>query len=174
MLVAAPTAAGQAVEVPAWRRYFDAERVTGAFVIRERGEPTSRTSDLARLGSPSLPAPTIKVLSSLMALEAGVIANADEIVPWDGRDRCIAAWNLDLSLRSAYRQSAIWVYQTLVRRIDADRIDRWLRQAQYGNQDIGGGIERFWLDGDLRTSPWRIRSHSWSGCTRESCPSLPR
>lgn len=29
----------------------------------------------------------------------------------------------------------------------------WVERADYGNADIGGGIDRFWLSGDLRISP---------------------
>ena len=111
-----------------------------------------RTSDLARARAPYVPASTFKIFNALAALEARVVSSPDEIVPWDGQDRCLAGWNRNLSLRTAFQESAFWVYQRFARRIGASRMVRWLRAAEYGNQRIGGGIDRFWLDGDLRTS----------------------
>jgi beta-lactamase class D len=152
MLTAAPAAAGRADEVRTWQRYFDDAGVTGAFLLYEPSLRRSRTSDVGRSETRYLPASTFKIFNALAAIEAGVIAGPDEPVPWDRQDRCVAAWNQDLSLRGAYRQSAFWVYQVFARRVGAERMHRWLREAQYGNQDIAGGIDRFWLDGALRTS----------------------
>ena len=38
-------------------------------------------------------------------------------------------------------------------RIGAERMKQYLDAFEYGNRDIGGGIDRFWLTGDLRISP---------------------
>jgi beta-lactamase class D len=46
----------------------------------------------------------------------------------------------------------VWYYQELARRIAPERMRAHLAQFQYGNQNIGGGIDQFWLRGDLRVS----------------------
>jgi beta-lactamase class D len=46
----------------------------------------------------------------------------------------------------------VWYYQELARRIGSQRVQRYLQRFDYGNADISGGIDRFWLSGGLRIS----------------------
>jgi len=59
-------------------------------------------------------------------------------------------WNKDHDLQSAFKHSAVWFYQEMARRIGPERMQRYINEIAYGNRDIGGGIDRFWLDGNLR------------------------
>ena len=111
----------------------------------------------ARAQQRFIPASTYKIPNSLIALEAGVVSGPDHLIRWDStasRDSGFWApvWSQDHTLRSAIRNSVYWYYQALAREIGAERMQRYLRQFGYGNQSIGGGIDRFWLDGDLRIS----------------------
>jgi beta-lactamase class D len=45
------------------------------------------------------------------------------------------------------------VYQEIARRIGAERMQKYLDLFEYGNRDIGGGIDQFWLTGKLRIDP---------------------
>jgi beta-lactamase class D len=45
------------------------------------------------------------------------------------------------------------VYQEIARRIGAERMQKYLDLFDYGNRDIGGGIDQFWLTGNLRIDP---------------------
>ena len=151
-LLNGPPAPGQWIEESSWREYFKSAGVTGALVLYEPGVGRYRTSDPARSRARYLPASTFKIFNALAALEAHVASTPDEIVPWDGEDRCLAGWNRDLSLRTAFQESAFWVYQRFARQIGEPRMLRWLRASEYGNRRVTGGIDRFWLDGGLRTS----------------------
>jgi beta-lactamase class D len=75
------------------------------------------------------------------------------VIPWDGVERPIAAWNRDHNLASAFRVSAVWFYQELARRIGPQRMQAYLDTVGYGNRTMGGAIDMFWLDGGLRISP---------------------
>src|SRR5690606_25194157 len=57
------------------------------------------------------------------------------------------------TLRTALPASVVWYYQELARRIGAERMQAYLDRFEYGNRDISGGIDRFWLDGGLAISP---------------------
>jgi beta-lactamase class D len=81
-----------------------------------------------------------------------VINDENEVIPWDGVDRGVPEWNQDLNMRSAIQYSAVWFYQELARRIGTERMQHYIDRASYGNADIGGSIDHFWLDGDLRIS----------------------
>ena len=147
-------AAAQVTEVPSWRHLFDSAGVSGTIVVYEPGSRQTplRSSDARRAETRYLPASTFKVFNSLAALEAGVVSSPNQVIPWDGDDRCIDGWNRDLSLQEAYQASAFWVYQEFARRIGVQRMRASLEAAQYGNASLEGGIDRFWLDGGLRTS----------------------
>lgn len=98
-----------------------------------------------------LPASTFKIPHTLIALQSGVVEK-DEVFKWDGKDRGYEPWNRDLSLEDAFRWSAIWVYQEIARRIGPDRMQNYVDLIGYGNTNIGGNPDSFWLDGDLRIS----------------------
>lgn len=105
-----------------------------------------------------LPASTFKIPNTLIALETGVATDADFTIPFDStRDRrdgfWTPEWSRDQTLRSAFQNSVYWYYQEIARRVGATRMREHLSLFEYGNQDMGGGIDRFWLEGDLRISP---------------------
>lgn len=47
----------------------------------------------------------------------------------------------------------MWFYQEVARRIGQARMQTWVDKLGYGNRELSGGIDRFWLDGGLRISP---------------------
>jgi beta-lactamase class D len=112
------------------------------------------SSDSDRSGEAKLPASTFKIANSLIALETGVVGDPDkDIFKWDGVVRSFEAWNKDHTLRSAIAASAVPVYQEIARRIGAERMQKYVDLLDYGNRNIGGGIDQFWLTGDLRIDP---------------------
>ncbi|HBK63342.1 MAG TPA: class D beta-lactamase, partial [Cyanobacteria bacterium UBA11166] len=64
-------------------------------------------------------------------------------------------WNRDLNMREAFKLSAVWFYQVLARRVGYERMEKWINQVGYGNQQIGdkNDIDRFWLNGKLQITP---------------------
>jgi len=100
-----------------------------------------------------IPASTFKIMSSLVALQTGVIADTRTIMPWDGIVRGRAETNADMHMRDAFQISSLPHYQELVRQIGQERMQSAVDAAQYGNQNINGGIDMFWLEGEMRISP---------------------
>ena len=62
------------------------------------------------------------------------------------------AWNRDHTLRTAFKASAVPVFQDIARKIGAERMQQYVNKFDYGNRDIGGAIDTFWLNGNLRIS----------------------
>src|SRR5260370_6147136 len=56
-------------------------------------------------------------------------------------------------MRTAIAASAVPVYQEIARRIGPERMQKYVDLLEYGNRNIGGGIDQFWLTGDLRIDP---------------------
>ena len=126
------------------KRFFDLGTV-GTFVGYKVDDYLIVASDKVRSGEAKLPASTFKIPNSVIALETGVVADPDkDIFKWDGVTRSIEAWNKDHTLRSAIAVSAVPVYQEIARRIGAERMQKYLDLLDYGNRDIGDGIDQFW------------------------------
>jgi beta-lactamase class D len=135
-------------------KHFIDEGTIGAFAALKGGDKRFIVSDDTRARSAILPASTFKIPNSVVALDTGVVADPDkDVFKWDGITRSIPDWNKDHTLRTAIAVSAVPVYQEIARRIGAERMQKYLDAFDYGNRDIGGGIDRFWLTGDLRISP---------------------
>ncbi len=125
----------------------------GVFAVLRVRDNRLVATDEGRMRQSFIPASTFKVPHALIALETGVVDDADkEIIHWDGRVRSIEAWNKDHTLRSALAVSAVPVYQQIARRIGTERMQKYLDAFQYGNRQVGPVIDRFWLDGPLRIS----------------------
>jgi beta-lactamase class D len=137
------------------KRFAD-EGTAGTFVGYKTEDYLIIASDKDRSGQAFLPASTFKIPNSLIALETGVVGDPDkDVFKWDGVKRDIEAWNRDHTMRSAIAASAVPVYQEIARRIGAERMQQYVDLLDYGNHNIGGGIDQFWLTGDLRIDPIR-------------------
>ncbi len=132
---------------------FDRARVEGTFVLHE--ESTGRTfTTNARLADTGFrPQSTFKIPHALIGLETGVISGECHTWRWDGAPRTLKAWEQDLDLGGALTTSCVPCFQEVARGVGADRMRQYLRVFRYGNEDISGPIDRFWLDGPLRISP---------------------
>jgi beta-lactamase class D len=135
-------------------KHFADEGTAGTFVGYKVDDYLVIASDKDRSGEAKLPASTFKIPNSLIALETGVVGDPDkDVFKWDGVTRSIEAWNRDHTMRSAIAASAVPVYQEIARRIGAERMQKYVDLLEYGNRDIGGGIDQFWLTGNLRIDP---------------------
>jgi beta-lactamase class D len=135
------------------KRFFELG-TEGTFVAYKVDDYLIIASDKKRSAEGKLPASTFKIANSLIALETGVVADPDkDVFKWDGVTRSIEAWNKDHTMRSAIAASAVPVYQEIARRIGEERMQKYVDQLDYGNRDIGGGIDQFWLTGNLRIDP---------------------
>lgn len=147
-----PSAAADLVEQPQWRRHFDAKGVPGTFVLFEPTGERHRVVDFARARQGFLPQSTFKVANALIGLEVGSLNDELEVFRWDGRPKPVGLWERDHDLASGMAFSVVWMFQEVARRTGKTRMKEWLRRLDYGNADISGGIDHFWLQGGLRIS----------------------
>ena len=131
---------------------FEGVRTVGTFVLLDTRTGVVRTCNAERAHERFLPASTFKIANALNALESGIVRDEKQTLKWDGVDRGIPAWNADASLASGMRDSTVWFYQALARGAGRPALQALVDKLDYGNRDIGGGLDRFWLDGNLRIS----------------------
>ncbi len=149
-------APARAVSHPEWAAHFRAEGVApadGAIVVYDERRATWHRFAPARCAERHRPASTFKIFNTMAGVEAGVVPDATFALKWDGKRRMIEDWNQDLDLAKAFRVSAVWFYQAIARGVGADRMRTYLARERYGNADMRGGLDAFWLTGALAISP---------------------
>ena len=139
-------------EHPEWATEFTKRGVAGTAVIYEEASNRTLVFDRKRAQTRFSPASTFKIFNAMVALETGAAKDEYEVIRWDGVQRQFPDWNRDHSLASGMKFSVVWFYQEMARRAGQQRMQHWIDEAGYGNRDIGGGIDRFWLSGALRIS----------------------
>lgn len=142
-------------ELPYARNAIAATGYQGNMLIYDMNSDRYLVADANTVNLQHIPASTFKVVSSLVALQSGVVADADTVLPWDGIIRGRQETNTDMSLRDAFRLSSVPHYQALLRALGEDTMQSALTAVAYGNENIGGGIDQFWLTGALRISLWQ-------------------
>jgi beta-lactamase class D len=135
-------------DIPA--RYF--RGMTGAFVLLDVRHNTVTRFNPRECAARYSPASTFKIPNSLIGLETGVIRDEHFVIPWDGVERWNPSWNRDHDLASAIANSVVWYYQELARRVGADSMKKYVDAMHYGNRDISGGIDHFWLGSSMKIS----------------------
>ncbi len=117
-----------------------------ALVIYNRTTGETVNIDPARSGQRLSPCSTFKIYNTLIGLELGLVKGADEPwYKWDKVKRDIEGWNQDLTLREAFKVSAVPAYQILAREIGEARMKEYIEKIGYGTEDISSGIDIFWL-----------------------------
>jgi len=138
-------------------RQFESRGITGTFLLHDSRDDRMRCYNCVRATMRFLPASTFKIPNALIALETGFAEGPDFLIPWDRQAAprqawWPAEWARDHTLKTAFSVSAVWYFQELARRIGPVRMQEYVRQFRYGNGDISGGIDQFWLKGGLRIS----------------------
>lgn len=99
------------------------------------------------------PDSTYKIYSALIGLETHVISPENTFVKWDGTKHQYKVWNQDQDLYSAMSNSVNWYFQAIDKNVNMDTIQSYVEQINYGNQDLSGGINQYWLESSLKISP---------------------
>jgi beta-lactamase class D len=57
-----------------------------------------------------------------------------------------------MDMREAFKVSCVPYYQELARRIGPGRMQHYLDTVHYGNANMGGSVDKFWLNDSLKVS----------------------
>ncbi len=124
----------------------------GTLVLRHPNTGLTERYEPNRAATRFLPASTFKLYNALVAVETGVVRDADSVFVWDGAERSISAWNQDHTLRTGMESSVVWLYQRVARDVGRQRYLDAFARSPYGNGGIGDDVALFWLDGSLQIS----------------------
>lgn len=135
------------------KTYFDEKNVDGCFTMLDNTDGKITVYNMGMDTSRFLPASTFKIVNSLIGLQTGVITDENMVIKWDSVKRWNDEWNKDLTMQQAFKVSAVPYYQEVARRIGHDNMQKWIDSLGYGNKDISGPVDSFWLNNKLKISP---------------------
>ncbi len=135
------------------KKYFDSAHVDGCFSLLDNAAGEITVYNMKLDTQRVLPASTFKIVNSLIGLETGKITDEKMVIKWDSVKRWNNDWNKDLTMEEAFEVSAVPYYQEVARRIGRDTMKLWIDSLHYGNMNINGPIDSFWLNNTLKISP---------------------
>ncbi len=135
------------------QKYFNDSNTQGSITIYDYKNKKWIYSDVTDSKRRTLPASTFKIPSSLITIEENAVKDEFEVLKWDGVKRTYEAHNADTDLKDAYKNSTVWFYQEMARRIGKEKFEKYLKEFNYGNQNLSGKEDYFWLDNTLTISP---------------------
>lgn len=135
------------------KKYFDENKVDGCFTMLDNATGEIIVYNMKLDTMRFSPASTFKIVNSLIGLQTGVIVDEKMVIKWDGVKRWNEAWNKDMDMTEAFKVSNVAYYQEVARRIGKDTMKQWIDSIGYGNRNIDGPIDSFWLNNKLKISP---------------------
>jgi beta-lactamase class D len=126
---------------------------SGCFAMLDLKHGSFHVYNMKRYMTGFLPASTFKILNSLIILETGTLPDENTPVKWDGIVREYPGWNTNLTLREAFKLSAVWVYQAMARKVGTNTMQEYIEKCDYGNKNISAGVDKFWLEGKFFITP---------------------
>ncbi|HCF64394.1 MAG TPA: class D beta-lactamase [Chitinophagaceae bacterium] len=135
------------------KKYFETRNVKGCFTMMNNATGSVTVYNMELDTMRFLPASTFKVVNALIGLETGAITNDSMVIRWDGVRRDVKEWNKSLSLPEAFKVSSVPYFQEVARRIGKDTLQRYINTLGYGNMNLEGPVDSFWLNNALKISP---------------------
>ncbi|MCL4154888.1 UNVERIFIED_CONTAM: hypothetical protein GTU68_053633 [Idotea baltica] len=137
-----------------WEKIFNEYNAQGTIVVEDERTSIQSTYVYNKMRAKKRfsPASTFKIPHTVFALDAGVVQDEFQVFKWDKVVRDFAAHNQDHDLRSALRNSTVWVYQQFAKEIDLNKAREYLRRIDYGNADPSTEDGPYWINGKLAIS----------------------
>ncbi len=129
----------------------------GAFVLYTPKDDKYLRHNEERCRQRFSPESTFKIPNSLIALETGVVKDENVITTYNREKHPPEAWwpvewQREQNLRSAIKYSVVWYYQEIAKQVGKETYNKYLKQFNYGNEDISSPIDKFWLSNSLQIS----------------------
>lgn len=146
-----------------WSAIFDG--LNGAAVLYDAVQQQYTIYNTELATTPRSPCSTFKIISSLIALESGILEPEDSVHTWSGEVFWNEDWNHDIDFLDAFRTSCVWYFREVIDAVGQTTMQQELDKLQYGNCDISDwegklntnnnnrALTGFWLESSLLISP---------------------
>ena len=143
--------------------YF--EGLNGAAVIYDVSDRRYTVYNRSLAETRRSPCSTFKMISSLIALEHGIIDPDASVRVWSKEIFWNEKWNQDIDFYNAFRESCVWYFRQVTDEIGPEKIKEELEKLSYGNCDISDwegrlntnnqnrALTGFWIESSLKISP---------------------
>ena len=155
--------ARKVTEKPEWGKYFG--KLNGATVVYAPSENSVEIYNAKLAGERRPPCSSFKIISSLTAIEHGIIRPDDSVRKWSGEKFWYDGWNRDIDFYDAFRSSCVWYFREVTDEIGEETMKKELDHLRYGNCDISDwegrmntnddnrALTGFWIESSLKISP---------------------
>ncbi len=146
-----------------WSGYFDG--INGAAVLYDADSMEYQVFNRELAETRRSPCSTFKIVSSLIALENGIMDPEDSMRSWSGEICWNEDWNRDIDFDKAFKASCVWYFREVINDIGPELMQQGVDQLLYGNRDISDwegrentnnnnrALTGFWLESSLLVSP---------------------
>lgn len=117
-----------------WSEYFNGLNGTAVIYDASSRQYTIYNEELAV--ARRSPCSTFKIISSLTALEHGILEPEDPTRIWSGEVFWNEDWNKDIDFSEAFHTSCVWYFRQLIDDIGKEMMQEELENLQYSNCDI--------------------------------------
>ncbi|MGN6533485.1 MAG: penicillin-binding transpeptidase domain-containing protein [Ginsengibacter sp.] len=129
------------------KKYFDSAHVDGSFSFlnNQLGDIMvyNMKLDTERLS----PGTSFKIINTLIGVQAGKVMNENSVIKTDSGS------NNNITLKEAFNTSSVPYFQSLAQKIGKDTMKLWIDSISYGNKNVTGPVDSFWLNNALKISP---------------------
>lgn len=129
-----------------FKKYFDSSHVDGSFSLLNNQTGTITVYNMKLDTERVSPGTSFKILNTLIGIQTGNIENENTVIK-DSSD------TNKISLSKAFKSSFIPYFQALALKIGEDSMKLWIDSISYGNKNIAGPLDSFWLNNQLKISP---------------------
>lgn len=141
-----------------FQKYYDSLNLKGSTTVYDYKNKQWFFTDKQDAEVASLPASTFKIINSLVALEYNAVQDENEVFKWDGEPKlhlgtAVSVWNKDTDMKNAYKNSTIWFYVEVAKRIERSLYKKILKKCRYGNGNYTEKGTDFWNYGDFAITP---------------------
>ena len=129
------------------KKYFDSAHVDGSFSFlnNQLGDITvyNMKLDTERLSAGT----SFKILNTLIGVQTGKITSENMVIKTD------SLVNKNTTLKEAFNNSSVPYFQNIARQIGKDTMKFWVDSISYGNKNVSGPVDSFWVNNNLKISP---------------------
>jgi len=127
------------------KKYFDSSNVEGSFSLLNNQMGTITVYNM-KLDTQRLSTGTsFKIPETLIGVQTGKVINTNSKIGNSDTN--------NLTLKEAFDNSSIPYFQKLAEQIGKDTMQSMLDSLSYGNKNMSGTLDSFWLNNTLKISP---------------------
>ena len=131
--------------------FLSSSAFANCFIAKESNKTIKQEGECEKRYSP---ASTFKIPLSLIGFDSGIFKDESKPV-WSCKscDYFINVCKLAHNPRTWMRDSCVWYSQILIKKLGIEKFQKYVKQFNYGNMDISGGLNKSWLSSSLQISP---------------------